>query len=133
MDRRAYLLHQVHPAKLATDCAADAVSTWLMWRGRPRTALLVAHLAAAVASAGVTRRDLSTLEGTRRGAYVLQHMPPSAQVVRYLGQVVAWRAAYRHRPLGIALGHVVVAAGWSHGLVWGALPSSRTGAVAGPP
>ncbi|MGZ4466603.1 MAG: hypothetical protein ACXVYY_14780 [Oryzihumus sp.] len=133
MDRRAYLLHQVHPAKLATDCAADAVSTWLMWRGRPRTALFVAHLLAAVASTAVSRRDLSALGATRRGAYVLHHMPPSAQAVRYLGQLVAWQAAYRHRPWGVALGHVVVAAGWSHGLVARALPSSGRGAVAGSP
>jgi hypothetical protein len=107
----------VHPAKLATDAAADVVSTWLMWRGRPGTALMVAHAAAGAASAVVARRDLSTLGRTRRGRYVLAHMPASAQAVRYAGQVVVWRAAARHRPRGIALGHLVVAAGWSHGLV----------------
>ena len=107
----------MHPAKLATDAAADVVSTWLMWRGRPGTALLVAHAAAGAASAVVVRRDLSALGRTRRGRYVLAHMPASAQAVRYAGQVVVWRAAARHRPWGIALGHLVVAAGWSHGLV----------------
>jgi len=116
MDRNTYLLHQVHPAKLATDIAADVVSTWLMWHRRPRTALLLAHTAAAPASATVTRWDLSPLQTTRRGRYVLIHMPPSAQALRYLGQVVAWYAAYHHRPAGITLGHVLVAAGWSHGL-----------------
>ena len=107
----------MHPAKLATDAAADVVSTWLMWRGRPGTALLVAHAAAGAASAVVARRDLSALSHTRRGRYVLAHMPASAQAVRYAGQLVVWRAAARHRPWGIALGHLVVAAGWSHGLV----------------
>jgi hypothetical protein len=97
MDRNTYLLHQVHPAKLATDIGADVVSTWLMWHRRPRTALLLAHTAAALASATVTRWDLSSLQTTCRGRYVLIHMPPSAQAMGYLGQVVAWYAAYHHR------------------------------------
>jgi len=117
MDRNTYLLHQVHPAKLATDISADVVSTWLMWQRRPRAALLLAHAAAALASATVTRCDLSPLQTTRRGRYVLSHMPLSAQDLRYLGQVLAWYAAYRHRPAGVALGHVLIAAGWSHGLL----------------
>ncbi len=117
MDRTTYLLHQVHIAKLATDISADVVSTWLIWQGRPREALLVAHTAAAVASALVIRLDLSPLADTRRGRYVLEHMPPAAQAMRYLGQILAWRAAYRHRRAGVVFGHVLIAVGWSHGLV----------------
>ena len=118
MDRDAYLLHQIHPAKLATDLSADVVSTWLMWRHRPRAAVVSAHAAAAVASVVILRRDLSRLATTRRGRYVLTHMPSSAAAVRYLGQLVVWRAAYRRRPLGIVLGHLLVVAGWSHGLLF---------------
>jgi hypothetical protein len=67
MDRTTYLLHQVHLAKLATDISADVVSTWLMWQRRPRAALLLAHAAAALASATVvTRCDLSPLQTTCR-------------------------------------------------------------------
>jgi hypothetical protein len=66
-----------------------------------------------VASALVLRRDLSGLRGTRR--YVLAHMPPAAQAVRLLGQITAWRAAYRHRPGGILIGVLVIVAGWSFG------------------
>lgn len=116
MDRKTYLLHQVHPAKLATDIGADIASAWLMWHHRRGTALLVAHAAAALASAAVTRRDLSQLANTRRGRYVVGHMPPSAQALRYIGQVLVWHAAHRHRLAGIALGQVVVVAGWSYGL-----------------
>jgi hypothetical protein len=117
MDPDAYLLHQVHPAKLATDITAGAASTWLMWRGDVRKALIAGFVPAVAASAAIVGRDLSPIRQTRRGRYVLEHMPPSAQAVRLLGQTIAWRAAYRHRPLGIVLGHAVVAAGWSHGLV----------------
>jgi hypothetical protein len=52
------------------------------------------------------------MQTTRRGRYVLIHMPPFAQALHYFGQVAAWYAAYHHRPVGIALGHVLTAAGW---------------------
>ena len=117
MDRDAYLLHQVHGAKLATDIAADVISTWLMWHERPRAALAVAHLAAGLASGVLIRQDLSALRATRRGRYVLTHMPPSAQAVRYSGQLLGWYAARRHRPGWIVAGHLVIGLGWSHGLL----------------
>jgi hypothetical protein len=117
MDRQAYLLHQVHPAKLAADVSAGIVSGWLMWQRRVPAALLAGFLPAVIASALVTRRDLSGLAETRRGRYVLMHMPPAAQALRLGGQVVVWRAEYEHGLAGIAVGHVLVAAGWSHGLL----------------
>jgi hypothetical protein len=117
MDQETFLLHQVHPAKLATDITADIVSTWLMWRGRPWLALLLANGPAIVATAVVTRQDLTPLKETKRGQYVLKHMPPAAQAVRYGGQVLAWYAAYKRRPVGIAIGHLAIIAGWSYGAV----------------
>jgi hypothetical protein len=117
MDREAYLLHQVHAAKLATDISAAIVSGWLMWHRRVPAALLAGFAPAAIASALVTRRDLSALADTRRGRYVLAHMPPAAQALRLAGQVVVWRAEYEHRVAGIVAGHALVAAGWSHGLL----------------
>jgi hypothetical protein len=119
-DGETYLLHQVHPAKLATDLGADLLSTVLIWRGRVPLGVIAGFIPAAVASALVSRRDLSALRDSARGRYVLAHMPPAAQAARLAGQVVAWRAAARHDVRGILLGHVIVAAGWSHGL----LPSS---------
>jgi hypothetical protein len=117
MDRTTYLVHQVHGAKLAADVGAGVVSTWLMRQGRPGTALLVAHTAAAIASAIVMRRDLLPLAQTRRGRYVLAHMPVAAQALRYAGQIIAWYMAYHHRWFGIALGYLLVLGGWAYGLV----------------
>ena len=88
-----------------------------MWRGRVRAALLVAHVPAVAGSAVVIRRDLSSLRATRRGRYVLQHMPPSAQAVRLLGQAIMWRAAYQHDARGVAAGALTIVLGWSHGLL----------------
>jgi hypothetical protein len=117
VDGETFLLHQVHPAKLAADIAGDVLSTALMWRGRPRAAVVAGFAPALLGSAIATRLDLSPLRDTRRGRYVLRHMPASAQAVRFAGQVLAWRAAYRHDAAGMALGHAVVVAGWSAGLL----------------
>ena len=115
--RETYLLHQVHAGKLATDVASGLASTALMWQGHVRAALLVAHIPAVAGSALVIRRDLSSLRATRRGRYVLEHMPPSAQAVRLLGQVIMWRAAYQHRARGVAAGAFMIVVGWSHGVL----------------
>ncbi|HUH70261.1 MAG TPA: hypothetical protein VLZ05_16225 [Mycobacterium sp.] len=117
MDHDRYLLHQVHAAKLATDITCGIVSTALMWRHRVVPALVIAFAPAIVASALVLRLDLSGLRDTQRGRYVLANMPPTAQVVRMLGQIFAWLAAYQRRPSGIVVGILITLSGWSLGLV----------------
>ena len=117
IDRDLYLLHQVHPVKLFTDVVCGLASTALMWRRRVRVALMVAHLPPAVASALVMRGDLSRLKATRRGRYVLEHMRPSAQALRLLGQAMMWRAAFRHRGPGVAAGALTILVGWSFGVL----------------
>jgi hypothetical protein len=104
IDRDIYLLHQVHPAKLANDVLSGLLSTALIWRRRVRRALLAGFIPAALAWSLVIRGDLSPLRATRRGRYVLEHMPPAAQAVRPLGQVAMRWAAYRRRPAGIVVG-----------------------------
>lgn len=116
IERDTYLLHQVHDFKLVTDVISGLTSTALMWRRHVRAAVVVGFAPSAVASALVSRRDLSPLRETRRGRYVLAHMPAAAQVVRLLGQVIMWHAAYRRRPAGTALGAITILAGWSYGL-----------------
>jgi hypothetical protein len=133
MNRQAFLLHQVHAAKLTTDISAGIVSGSLMWRGRVPAALLSGFVPAVIASAVLTRRDLSALADTRRGRYVLAHMPPTAQALRLAGQVIAWRAEYEHNVAGIVAGHAVVAAGWSHGLLVSARHAATLAARCGMP
>lgn len=112
------MVHQVHAGKLAADVAADVMSTALMWQRRVPAALTAGFVPPAIASVVVLRGDLSGLRETRRGRYVLEHMPLRAQAVRLTGQLLAWRAAYRRTAAGIVLGHLVVGVGWSTGL-WG--------------
>lgn len=117
MNKEDLVLHQVHWAKLAADAGASAVSLPLIWRGRRLAGLVVHFVIPAVASAALLRVDTFRLRSTRRGKYVLAHMPPAAQAVRLAGDAVMTVGAWRRHGLLIALGGLTVIAGWSHGLV----------------
>ena len=122
MDLQTYLLHQVHPAKLAADLSASVISTWLFWRGRYLGAGVSGLALPVVASALVVRGDCSWLKGTAAGRYVLAHMPPWAQAVRLGGAaLMAYGGWKRHAGL-VTLGLLVVAAGWCEGLFAPARP-----------
>ena len=112
------LVHQVHPVKLGADIGASLVSLPLIWHGYGRAGM-VAHFAPALlgSAAVLAFADLDRLATTRRGRYVLRHMPPAAQAVRAVGDAVMVRGARRQRPGLIAAGLAVVVLGWSHGLL----------------
>ena len=112
------LVHQVHPAKIGADVTASIVSNVLLWRARPKAAIAVRVLLPLAGSAAVIcLADLDALASTRRGRYVLAHMPPSAQAVRLAGDVLMALGAHRHRAVLLLTGAAVIVAGWSHG-VW---------------
>jgi hypothetical protein len=109
------LVHQVHPAKIGADVAASIVSDVLLWKARPKAAIVVRVLLPLAGSAAVLRSaDLDALAGTGRGRYVLAHMPPSAQAVRLAGDALMGLGAHRRRWTLIIAGAAVVVAGWSH-------------------
>jgi hypothetical protein len=116
------LVHQVHPAKIGADVAAALVSNLLLWRGRAKAAVAV-RVALPLAGSGTVLgfADLDALAMTRRGHYVLTHMPPSAQAVRLAGDAVMALGARRHSRRLLLAGAVVIAAGWSQAL-WVAIP-----------
>jgi hypothetical protein len=111
------LIHQVHPAKIGADVTASIISNALLWNARPKTAVAVRCLLPVAGSAAVLGlADLDSLSRTRRGRYVLAHMPPSAQAVRLLGDAVMGIGAYRRSSALMLAGAAVVAIGWSHAL-----------------
>jgi hypothetical protein len=112
-----YLVHQIHPAKLATDVTVSVVSTVLFWQHRLVPGLLVFAAPAPVASALVLRQDLSGYRDSAAGRYVLAHMPASMQVIRSLSAVTMAVGGWRRRPALIAAGLALVGLGWSHGLL----------------
>lgn len=111
-----YLLHQVHPAKLATDMTVSLVSNALFWRRRLLPGLLVFAIPPVIASALLMRRDLSGLRRSPAGRYVVRHMPPSMQAVRAVSAVVTAVGAWRRKPSLILAGLGLTALGWSNGL-----------------
>jgi hypothetical protein len=117
MNTEDLVLHQIHWTKLAADGAAEIVSLPLIWTGRRTLGLVVHFLAPAIASAVLLCADTSRLRSTRRGRYVLKHMPPTAQAVRFAGDAVVTVGAWQRNSLLIAAGVLIVIAGWSHGLV----------------
>ncbi len=123
------VLHQVHPAKIGADVTAAVVSSALLWRERPRAALAVRVILPAASSAAVLAlADLDDLARTRRGRYVLAHMPPAAQAVRLAGDALMGLGAYRRSGLLVLAGATVIGVGWSHRL-WPRNPAQVIGAV----
>src|SRR5579859_4832639 len=120
-------VHQVHAAKLGADVSAAIVSNVLLWRERPAAAVAVRVLVPIAASGAVLAlADLDGLSRTRRGRYVLAHMPPAAQAVRLAGDALMGMGAYRRSGGLLLAGAAVIGAGWSHAL-W-----PRPGVPAGP-
>ena len=111
------VIHQVHPAKIGADVAASLVSNLLLWQERPTAAVAVRVIVPIAGSAAVlSLADLDGLSRTRRGRYVLAHMPPSAQAVRLAGDALMGLGAYRRNALLLIAGATMIGAGWSHGL-----------------
>lgn len=118
------LLHQVHPAKIGADVTASIISNVLLWQAKPVTGVAVRCVLPIASSAAVLGlADLDALSRTRRGRYVLAHMPPAAQAVRLAGDALMGLGAYRRSPALFAAGAAVVVLGWSHGFWSQRVPS----------
>jgi hypothetical protein len=112
------LVHQVHPAKLATDIGASVVSNVLLWRQHAVAGLGVRYLAPVVGSAMVlSLADVERLSTSRAGQHVLRHMPPVMMALRLAGDSLMAAGAWSHRWPWIAVGALVIGVGWSHGLL----------------
>jgi hypothetical protein len=73
-------------------------------------------LPVAGSAAVLSLADLDCLSRTRRGRYVLAHMPPSAQAVRLAGDAIMGLGAYRRSARLLLAGAAMIGVGWSHAL-----------------
>jgi hypothetical protein len=111
------VIHQVHAAKIGADIGAAIASNVLLWRERPAAAVAVRLIVPVAASGAVLAlADLDGLSRTRRGRYVLAHMPPSAQLVRLAGDALMGVGASRRSAPLLLAGAAAIAVGWSHAL-----------------
>jgi hypothetical protein len=117
-DDVAVLLHQVHPAKLAADVSSSLVSTALLWRRHVLAGLLFRYVPPLAVSAALLRfADLDVRRDRPSGRYVVAHMPPAAQAIRLAGDTMMAFGAWRRRPAIVAVGVVLIALGWSDGVL----------------
>jgi hypothetical protein len=111
------LLHQVHPAKLATDILASIVSLYFLWQHELVIGLLTHFIPPPIGSYFVIRfADLEWYKNSRLGAYLVRYMTATAQAVRLVGDLITVFAAWHHSPLGIITGYVLVLCAWFYGL-----------------
>ena len=114
------LVHQVHPAKLGVDIGTSVVSNALLWRRRLVAGLFVRYASPVVGSVLVLRfADVERLSSSRGGQYVLQHMPPAMVALRLAGDTLMAVGAWKHRPVWLAVGLLLVVLGWSDGILHG--------------
>ena len=114
------LVHQVHPAKLAVDIGTSVLSNALLWRHRLVAGLFLRYASPVIGSALVLRfADLEEISRSRRGQYVLQHMPPAMVALRLAGDTLMAVGAWKHRPVCLAVGLLLVVLGWSDGILHG--------------
>jgi hypothetical protein len=117
-DHVSLLLHQVHSAKLAADASSSLISTVLLWRRHGLAGLVFRYVPPLVVSAALLRfADLDVRRDRPSGRYVVAHMPPAAQAIRLAGDTMMAFGAWRRRPAIVAVGVVVIAIGWSDGLL----------------
>ena len=97
------LVHQVCPVKIGADVTASVMPDVLLWKAHPKAAIVVRVVLPVVGSAAVlSLADLDALAMTRRGQYVLAHMPPSAPAARLADDALMGLGACRHSPALLA-------------------------------
>jgi hypothetical protein len=79
----------------------------------------VTRLALPIAGSAIvlSAADVERLRGTVVGRYVLANMSAAAMAVRLAGDIVMALGSWYRRPRWLALGLLIVAAGWSEGLL----------------
>src|SRR5260370_31228863 len=111
VDRDAVLVHQVHPVKLAFDIAASLVSNALLWQHRLAAGLASRYLLPIAGSVLVLSfGDLDRLRNTKRGPYVLHHMPTASTALRLGGDTLMAVGSSRPQPSPIVARTPFVAA-----------------------
>jgi hypothetical protein len=114
MHPQAMRVHQVHPAKLATDVVSALAALVLFWAQHLAWGMAVLLAPPFVATALVLRfGDLDRVGATRLGAAAAARMIPLWQGVRLAGMLVAVIGAWFHVPLEIGVGLAIALAGWA--------------------
>jgi hypothetical protein len=114
------LLHQIHPAKLATDLVSGLAGVMAVWDRQLIPGLLIAFVPPAVVSAIVMRyADLDRLADTALGRYVKRSMTRTMELLRLAGFTAMIVGAWEHVPAVIWGGLGAIGFAWLRGLITG--------------
>jgi hypothetical protein len=117
------LYQQIHPIKLAVDILTSVISTLFLWRCEIMGFLIVFLAPSVIATIVVIRfANLDKLKKSRFGNYIRRFMTRRLEAVRFLGQFIMWFAAWKHAPLGIGAGVLVIVSAWLSGMRFSKLP-----------
>jgi hypothetical protein len=116
--RERILLHQVHPAKLATDWGTGLTAAWLFWDHRLSAALIVGFLPSILMSIYlILRADLTRYGDSPLGRYFLSPRTRPGDPVRLFGLLVMWGGAWFNSILAAVAGLAIIIAAWGRGLL----------------
>jgi hypothetical protein len=111
-----YLYHQIHPAKLATDWIAAAISLFFFWNHALVWGLAILFIPSIVASFYLMRyADLSHLKHSAFGKYVAKHMTRPVEFVRFFGMFIAVAGAWHQSITTISIGVSLILLAWLRG------------------
>jgi hypothetical protein len=112
------LFHQIHPAKLATDGLAAAVSLYFLWQHQLLIGLALHFLPPILATWLLLRyAALEPYQQSPFGRYVERHMTKLMEGVRLFGDVVMMLGAWVHDVWLLLLGLAVIIGAWCNGLM----------------
>jgi hypothetical protein len=113
-----FLLHEIHPAKLATDIIAALLAIYLYWEHLLLWGLLMTLVPPVIASSLVIRfADLRYLKTSRLGRYVQRYMTTSLSIVRIIANFIMLTGAWYHNVFVIIFGVLVILSCWAWGLL----------------
>jgi hypothetical protein len=116
--RERILLHQVHPAKLATDWGTGLTASWLLWDHRLPAALIVGFIPSILISIYlILRADLSPYRDSPLGRYFLSPRTRPGDPVRLFGLLVMWTGAWFNSIAGVVAGLAIILSAWGRGLL----------------
>jgi hypothetical protein len=125
--REKILYHQIHPAKLLTDCATSFASSSLLWEARWTEAGLIAFLPSIMLTLILLLFDrLERFKDTSFGHYIKRFMTKKIEAARLAGQIVVWSGAAAHILWIVPFGYFVIALAWANG-IWGSNPATDDG------
>ncbi len=119
LDARAKVLyHQIHPAKVLTDCATAALSCVLFWNHHLVEGLLIGPVPPVLATwALLSWADLERYRTSELGVYIGGYRTRMMEGLRLVGIGVVWVASWYRLPGMMAVGVLIIGGAWSRGVI----------------